>query len=118
MHCILDPNTLETPSYMHAWVSNTALVLSHSYVLNNIAFIFITAAFKEGIDTFICKPKPFNFSRTFLIFFFPILIPFFSLFLYILPKCYCITRILMNYSISGSSTFMQSNVSISSSRIH
>ena len=116
MHCILDPNTLETPSYMHAWVLNTALVLSHSYVLNNIAFIFITAAFKEGIDTFICKSKPFNFSRTFLIYFFQFSFPSFICSLFF--SFYCITKILMNYSISGSSTFTQSNVSIFSSRIH
>ena len=75
-----------------------ALVLSHSYILINIAFIFITAAFKKGIDEFVCKPELFNFSTMFL-FFFLFLIPFFSLFLCIPPKCCCITRILMNYLI-------------------
>ena len=41
---------------MFDWVRNTTLVLSHSYVLNSIAFIFITTAFKKGINEFICEP--------------------------------------------------------------
>ena len=32
---------------MFDWVLITAVVLSHSYVLNNNAFIFITVAFKK-----------------------------------------------------------------------
>lgn len=69
--------------------------LTVSNVLNNIVFIFIAAAFKKSIDEFICKPKPFSLFITFLIFFpFPSL--FFSSFLCISPKHYCVTRMFFN----------------------
>ena len=115
MHHIHDPNTLENPSQMFDWVLNVALVLSHSYVIHNIAFNFIPTAFKKGIDEFVCSLSCLIVPEYFL---YPFPIPFFSLFLCIPPKRSCITRILMNYSISGSSTFMHNNASIFSSQIY
>ena len=101
----------EIPYYMFDWVFNTALVLSHSYyVLNNIVFIFITAAFKKGISEFACKRMPFNLSRTI---FSPFPIPSSYLFLYIALKCCCITRMFFHeHFILGPSTFMCNNTSI------
>ena len=89
--CLLSVNLFHMYWFMNGSSS------AHSYVLINIVFIFITAAFKKGIDELVSKPKTFDFSRTFL--FFPFPIPFLSLFLCIPPKCCCITRILMNYLI-------------------
>ena len=64
-------------------------------VLNDNGFIFITAAFKKGINEFICKPEPFSLSTKFLIFFqFPI--TSFSSFLCTPPKHCCITRMFFN----------------------
>ena len=60
-----------------------------------------TAPFKKDIKEFVCKRKPFNFSRMFLIFFrFPFL-PFLRSFASHQNTTESIECFLMSYSISG-----------------
>ena len=83
-------------------------------VLNNIAFTFITVTFKKAIDELVYKSKPFNVSRTFLLFF-PFPITSFSSLVGCRPHQNTTVSLecsLMNYSISGPSTFMCSNASL------
>ena len=85
--------------YLTGFLMRLQLCLTITNLLSSIGFICVAAAFKKGIDEFVCK---LSLSRTFLKYFsFPI--SSLSSFLCIPPKYYCITRMFFNEQFTFSS---------------
>ena len=89
---------------MFDWLLLFCLIVTD--VLNNITSIFITSAFKKGIDEFVCNLSHLVFLEHFWYFF---------LFISHQNTYASLEFSVMNSTISGPSTFMYSNVSTFSS---